>query len=76
MKSRRSETTQELLSTIHSNGWARSRRARYFRGFARDDTSIGVAILGVRIILWHGLEKKKITIESMNRLFINIGVVR
>jgi len=29
-----------------SNGWARSRRARYFRGFAHSDTSIGVAILG------------------------------
>jgi len=27
-----------------SNGWARLRRARYFRGFARGDTSIGVAI--------------------------------
>lgn len=31
-----------------SNGWARWRRARYFRGFARGDTSIGVAILGRR----------------------------
>jgi len=29
-----------------SNGWARSLRARYFRGFAQSDTSIGVAILG------------------------------
>lgn len=45
-RTRGSGNNVRIVKSGDSNCWARSRRARYFRGFARGDTSIGVAILG------------------------------
>lgn len=53
--------------------WARSGRARYFRGFARDDTSIGVAILGVRIMIRDAVTKRKVEDSSRK---LNFPLVR